>query len=619
MLLKIREKSRGIIAYFIVGLIALAFSMWGMDSLFTAMRGDPNEVAKVNGESISQIQVDRVAQQQMRQLMQSGRIDPDLVDMNQLRQFALSQLIQEELLRQETQQRGMRITDTQLDRQLVQFDVFHNEQGRFDREIYTQRLRQQGLSASEFRTQLREDLLNQQLLLGVADSEFVLDQELTSFQRLVGQKRSYRYLIFQPSDFYDQVEVSAAEVEDFYQQNQQRFMAAEQVRVDYLIFDPASLADRFEVSEQELEEEYQRFAASQAGEANYAAAHLLLTYETTAEQDQARQTLEQVREEVLQGADFASLVAELSEDTSTARRGGELGFIEAGTLDPAFEEALFALEEPGDLAIAETPFGLHLIQLTELEQASVPDFDELREDLRERLLAQPLRAATSDLLEELSNLSFSSDDLSEVAAAVDLPMQTSDWLVINGLEGFWAEAGVRSALFSEEVVKEGWITEPLRLDDGRYLVIAKNEHRPQQVRALAEVSDEVRQELKRDLAQDKARFEAEQRQQQLQAGEAESLAWVEVAEQARSSRAVDPEINRAAFALGQDEQASEIVSLGSGQVALIQLLGVEEGAVSEDANELKQLRIMLTDDRGNRMQSLLVQHLQRQAEISFND
>lgn len=619
MLVKIREKSRGIVAYFIVGLIALAFSMWGMDSLFTAMRGDPNELATVNGESISQMQVDRYAQQQMRQLMQSGEVDPDQVNMDQLRQFALNQLIQEELLRQEAKNLKMRIPDRLIERQMVQFDAFRGGDGRFDREIFTQRLRQQGLSASDFRAQLREDLLNQQLLSGFADSGFMLAPELDDFQRLVGQKRDYRYLEISAADYQDQIDISSEAIEAFYQQESERFMSPERVSVDYLIFDPSELAAEMDVTEQELQEEYQRFVAAQDEQSNYYAAHILLTFENTAEQQQAREILEEARQEILAGASFAELAQELSEDTATARRGGDLGRIESGSLDSTFEEALFGLEEAGDLsAVVETDFGLHLIQLTDLEKAEAPAFEAVQQELRERLLAQPLRAATSDMLEQLNNLSFSSDNLAQVASATDLDMHTSDWLIAEALNDFWAEPEVSAALFSEDVIEDGWITEPLRLADGRYLVLAKNDYQPRQPQPLEEVADEVREELARFEAQQRAEERANRLQEELMSGAELDVAWEAVEGVTRNNRFVDPAINQAAFRLNLEaEPAVRLVNLRSGNVALVQLLAIEQGEVSHNEEEIRELRRMLVEDQGYRLQSQLIQHLERQADIEI--
>jgi len=536
-----------------------------------------------------------------------------------LRQFALSQLIQEELLRQKARNLNMRIPEDLIEREMVQFDAFRGEDGRFDREIFTQRLRQQGMSANDFRAQLREDLLNQQLLGSLAASEFVLSPELEEFQRLVGQKRDYRYVVVKASDYRDQVNISPADIETFYQQESERFMTPERVKVDYLIFDPSELTETLEVTQKELREEYQRFVEAQEGEGTYSAAHILLTFDNADEQQQARETLQKARQDILDGASFAELARDLSEDAATARKGGDLGPIQQGSLDSAFEEALFALDEVGDLSgIVETDFGLHLIQLTDLEQAEVPAYEEVKEELRERLLAQPLRAATSDMLEQLNNLSFSSDDLSQVASATELEMQTSTWLNASDLEGFWAEPEVSAALFSEDVIEDSWITEPLRLEDGRYLVLAKNEYQPRQPQPLEEVTAEVRNELAAAEARKLAQEEANRLQEKLLSGTDPGISWKNVEGLTRNNRSVDPAINQAAFALNLEvEPAVRTVSLRSGHVALVQLLAVEPGEVSESEDEIRQLRRMLVEDQGRRLQSEFVNHLERQAEIDI--
>jgi peptidyl-prolyl cis-trans isomerase SurA len=65
------------------------------------------------------------------------------------------------------------------------------------------------------------------------------------------------------------------------------------------------------------------------------------------------------------GEDFESLAKTYSEDPGTASKGGNLGWIDKGTLYPAFEAVAYQLE-PGQVSKpVETPVGLHLIQLLE--------------------------------------------------------------------------------------------------------------------------------------------------------------------------------------------------------------------------------------------------------------
>ncbi|HJL16067.1 MAG TPA: peptidylprolyl isomerase [Sandaracinaceae bacterium LLY-WYZ-13_1] len=98
--------------------------------------------------------------------------------------------------------------------------------------------------------------------------------------------------------------------------------------------------------------------------------HILIRYEgarnagddVTRSEDEARQEAQRLREQLdEEGADFAALAREHSEDSS-AERGGDLGAVGRGLLAPEYEEAAFALEVNAISQPVRTEFGYHIIQ-----------------------------------------------------------------------------------------------------------------------------------------------------------------------------------------------------------------------------------------------------------------
>ena len=125
------------------------------------------------------------------------------------------------------------------------------------------------------------------------------------------------------------------------------------------------------------------------------ARHIMLQLPAGAGQaarDSVRAQLETLREQLLQGADFATLARRYSQDPGTAPQGGDLGFFGRGDMVAAFEDAVLALE-PGEVSgVVQSPMGMHLIRL---EERRVRDFEEVAPQFRTRMQARMVQEAES--------------------------------------------------------------------------------------------------------------------------------------------------------------------------------------------------------------------------------
>ena len=115
------------------------------------------------------------------------------------------------------------------------------------------------------------------------------------------------------------------------------------------------------------------------------ARHILLKTSPQRSDDEARQQLEQLRQRIRGGEDFAELARTYSDDKGSGERGGDLGWVSPGMLVPPFEQAMNALK-PNELsAPVKTQFGWHLIQVLERRQAQATP-ETTRARTREALL-----------------------------------------------------------------------------------------------------------------------------------------------------------------------------------------------------------------------------------------
>ncbi len=109
------------------------------------------------------------------------------------------------------------------------------------------------------------------------------------------------------------------------------------------------------------------------------ARHILLPGNT----EKGREAAEKVLQDIRNGADFAKMALEKSQDTGSAQRGGDLGWFGMGKMVPEFEDAVNKLKNPGDVSdLVRTQFGWHIIKLEGRRDAGQRAFAEVREELR---------------------------------------------------------------------------------------------------------------------------------------------------------------------------------------------------------------------------------------------
>lgn len=103
----------------------------------------------------------------------------------------------------------------------------------------------------------------------------------------------------------------------------------------------------------------------------------------------SRAQAEKVLEELKAGANFAQLAKERSADTGSGAKGGDLGLFARDRMVPEFDEAAFALKQPGDLSgIVETKFGYHILKLDARRPAGLRPYEEVREELIKEVRAK---------------------------------------------------------------------------------------------------------------------------------------------------------------------------------------------------------------------------------------
>ncbi|MCP4077279.1 MAG: molecular chaperone SurA [Gammaproteobacteria bacterium] len=118
--------------------------------------------------------------------------------------------------------------------------------------------------------------------------------------------------------------------------------------------------------------------------------HILIKPDKLVSNEQAKQKLIDVRDQFLSGSDFAELAKEYSDDPGSKGLGGDLGWVEKGTMVPAFEKVLIATPTGETSEVFRSRFGWHFLQIQDRKKVDETD-ESKRKKIREQLQAQKQR------------------------------------------------------------------------------------------------------------------------------------------------------------------------------------------------------------------------------------
>ncbi|WP_226686549.1 SurA N-terminal domain-containing protein [Stutzerimonas stutzeri] len=616
MLQNIRDNSQGWIAKTIIGIIVMLLALTGFEAIFNAASNNQN-AAEVNGEEISRYELDQAMNMQRRQLAQQlGQdFDASLLDDRLLRDSALGSLIDRMLLLQSAKSANFAFSSEALDQLILQTPEFQVD-GAFSAARFDQVIQQMGYSRLQFRQLLEQEMLIGQLRAGISGTGFVTDQQVESFARLEMQTRDFATLTVPAQQA--SIEVSDEQIKEYYDENAERFRTPEQVIVEYVELKKESFFDQVEVSDEELQELYQKQIANLAEQRR--AAHILIETGGELSDDEAKAKIDEIAARVKSGDDFAAVAKEESQDPGSANEGGDLGFAGPGVYDPAFEDALYALNEGEVSAPVQSEFGWHIIKLLGVQSPEVPAFESMKPELVRELKAQQVEQRFVETSKQLEDSAFEASDLAQPAQELGLMVQTTEAFGRDGGEGITANRQVIQAAFSDEVLVDGANSSVIELDPDTSIALRVKEHLKPAAIPLADVREDIVQQLQRSLAAEAARAKGEQLLADLRKGQQpDDSQWQAVEAATRSQEGVAPALLQAVFRMPQPEQQDKPsysgVALSNGDYAVVRLNGVNEPEAALTDEEKLNYRRFLASRVGQQDFAAFRQKLQAEAEI----
>ena len=633
MLQAIRNKMHGWPSVILLGVCVLAMSLFGMESYFTSH--SDTFVAKVGKHEISQQDFqDRVKQLRDRASAEQGdHFDARIFEKPEVKQQVLDGLVDQQLLLKANEDWGMRVSDEAV-RGVIAATPDFQVNNQFDPTTYRSTLLEHGLTPEGYEQSVRASLATQLLPDAINDSTIVGDATLDRYLSLVSQRRDLRYFVLPRPTLADST-VSDAEIGTFYKAHQADYMNPEQVSVKYIEVNGADLNPDAAPSDDELKKRYadekQRFVQPE----QRLVSHILINVPTNATPDQQKAALakaEKIAAEANPG-DFAKLAEQDSEDLGSKRQGGDLGWLEKGVTNPAFDAAMFALQKGQISKPVLSPDGYHIIFLRDVRSGASKPFEEVRAQLVKEASVGEQDRKYNEVAGKLSDNTYQSpSSLEPAAAALNLPIKSTAMFSRKGGDGLTANPKLVAAAFGDDVLVQGNNSGLIELGTNHSVVIHVDKHVSAVVRPLAEVRADIQKRILDERAMLAEKKQADDLLARLNKGDAMPEVAASVGASIKTANeavrrddqqpVVPAPLLKQAFLLphpvaGKSQFA--VVDMQDGNYALLALDKVQDGDLSKIAPEERDaLRQQMTQAYGSEALRELINVLRAKTTIKIN-
>lgn len=628
MLQKLNEKLHGLLAKIVLGIVVVIFGgFFGIEGYFNP-RSD-TFAAKVNGHEIAQ-QDFRQRFDQIRAQMQrtyGKAFDASTFDTPERRREVLDQMINEQLLLDANDKLGAVVPAAAIRDEIASYPAFQVD-GKFNADQYLLLLNSQRKTPAEFQDDVRRDIQLRGLTQQLAAGALITNADVNNYLRLRDQARDFRYLkLDKPTA---DAKISDADIDAYYKAHGDAFMTAEKVSLDYVELDATKMHVSSSVDDATLKAQYQDQKANFMSPEQRLVSHILIKVDKNADaaaQKAALAKAQTIEEQLKAGKDFATLAKADSDDLGSKAQGGDLGWIEKGVTDPAFESALFAMTKGEISKPVKSEEGYHIIDLRDIRPEKVRSFDEVKADLAKKYLEGEREREYSDISGKLTDAIYQDPtSLAPAAKELGLTVQKTDLFARTGGTGIAANPAVIKAAYSNSVLTEGNTSDPVELGPNHIVVVRVDQHVKPTLKPLAAVREDISKILVEQQVAKLASTRADTLYARLQKGESLDKLAAELKltvsdekDIGREAANLDRALVDAVFKLARPQGGKPVdgrVALANDAYALLQLDAVHDGDPSKrDATTIEAARNQLRQGAGTEAVRGFIASLRKAAKV----
>ncbi|MGD9824223.1 SurA N-terminal domain-containing protein [Desulfobacter sp.] len=508
MLRYLRENTGNWIIKFFLGIIIIVFVFLGVGSMNA---GKHNQVATVNDQAITLAEYRDAYQRMIQRLQQQfgTSLDDDLIKSLNVKQHAVNSLIDQKILEIEAQKLKIVVSDEELKQDLLSVKAFQKD-GAFDMDLYKRVLGQNAMTPETFEAMQRKTIRNTKLQRMVINGITVGNREAQAWYSFNNIKASINYILIDPGTFSG-VTASEAQIRAQYDDHHDLYMSEPKRKVEFLVFAPEDFEDQVKIDKTVIRDFYDQNLARFTTPEQVEASHILIRVDENADEQtvaKAKEAALSVYEKAVNKEDFSKLAKTYSQGPSAAS-GGYLGRFDKTSMVKPFADAAFAMKA-GDISQpVRTPYGWHIIKVTDRIPENVTPFETARAYIQKELASSQAQDLAYNKAEDAYDAVLNGDSFEQIAlVAAKAPVTTPAFTAL-GTElkdmGLSDPGQFATAAFS---LVDNEISEVKEIKNNYYLMHVLEKIDPA-VLAYEDVKDKIADTLTADLQKQAAKKAAE--------------------------------------------------------------------------------------------------------------
>ena len=426
MLEQIRNRTQTTFAKVILAIIIIPFALFGIDSYLSSV-GSNIYIASVNDESITSSEMEKTRSQFIAQIKsQDESTDPKVFESIEFKKAVLDKLIITKLIDQEIKNSGFYISDSQVGIYISGMPEFQRN-GKFSQEQYDEVLKVNNLTPKKFDDRIKSDLGTQQVKDSLRKLFYVPKNKIQNLVDLAYQKRDVSIFELKQADFKDKIDLSNPALKKVYEESKSSFMRPDQVKIKFIIYSAAGIVPTVKVADKEVNDYFTNNINRYQADQQRRAKHILFTVGADLSDDEvkkiaikAQNVLNKIKKDPKA---FRENAEKYSQDSESAKNGGDLGFFSRGDMTKVFEDTVFSMSKNQISELIKTEFGFHIVMLTDIKGEEVK-FESVKNQIKGELIFNKALAEFGSNAEEFSNTVYEqSENLQQAANKFSLKIQ----------------------------------------------------------------------------------------------------------------------------------------------------------------------------------------------------